>query len=194
MARKNNKNNKNKQKKHAFHDSFFQSLFYVTISVVVAIILARLPAFHAVMSALGSFGYIGAFVGGMLFVSVFTAAPGAALLVALNESLPELPLAVVAGLGGMIGDFIIMSVITHEAREGGKILPKKSGILRIIRRLRQSKYRMVLTILGSLIVASPLPDEFGLSLMGLSKVRGGWFLILTFLLDFIGIYIMLLFL
>lgn len=182
------KNRKEARKKELSHFSFFQSIFFVTMSFVVAIVLTQSPAFHMFMNALGSFGYIGAFFSGFLFVSVFTAAPGAAMLIALNETLPALPLAFIAGCGGVIGDFVIMSVLKYEAKSGINVLSQNKGILLAIHRLRHSKYRFLLTIFGAMIIASPLPDELGVSLMGLSKVRKGWFFLITFLLDFVGVY------
>ncbi len=183
-----------KRKKHVNdtnHSSFFQSLFYVIASVIVALVLVRLPAFHAMMTALGSFGYLGAFLGGMTFVSIFTAAPGAAVLMTLRESLNPLLLAVVAGLGGMIGDYLIMSFIKHEAKNEIQSFPKKQGILTVVRCIRHSKYRLLVAIIGAIVVASPLPDEIGLSLMGISRIKGPWFFFITFLLDFFGIYAMI---
>ena len=42
-------------------------------------------------------------------------------------------------------------------------------------------------LVGAFIVASPLPDEVGLVMMGLSKVRTAWFVPTVFVLDFLGI-------
>jgi hypothetical protein len=41
-----------------------------------------------------------------------------------------------------------------------------------------------------LIIASPFPDELGLMLMGLSKTNTKVFILLSFVLNFIGILVM----
>ncbi len=42
-------------------------------------------------------------------------------------------------------------------------------------------------MLDALIIASPLPDEFGVSLLGLSKVRVAVLLPIAFVMNFLGI-------
>jgi hypothetical protein len=43
-------------------------------------------------------------------------------------------------------------------------------------------------IVGALIIASPLPDEFALTLMGLSKVRLAVLIPISFIMNMLGIY------
>jgi hypothetical protein len=48
-------------------------------------------------------------------------------------------------------------------------------------------FRWLSLFVGGLIMASPLPDEVGISLMGMSKIKVPWFVTLSFVFNFIGI-------
>lgn len=180
-----------KKRSHTSHLSFIQSFLYVVVSLVLTFILVQLPVFHTFVAELGEYGYIGALLAGMLFVSVFTAAPAAVLLITLGETHAILPIAIVAGIGAVFGDYVIMSYMSSEVSEKTKLLPQKTGIMKTISFLRHSKYRFFLSILGAIVIASPLPDEIGLSLMGLSNMKRSSFLWLSFILNTVGIFLLL---
>jgi hypothetical protein len=173
------------------HKAFIESALLVGLSFLIAFILYQLGFFHELVHGLHGYGYIGVFITGMFFVSVFTAAPATVVLLLFTETLPILPIAIVAGLGAVVGDSIILSLLSHGIEETLAIFPKETGINRIIVLLRHTKYRFLLTIIGALVVASPLPDELGLALMGVTKVRPGTVAIITFVLNTVGIYLLL---
>jgi uncharacterized membrane protein YdjX (TVP38/TMEM64 family) len=43
--------------------------------------------------------------------------------------------------------------------------------------------------LGALIIASPVPDEIGVSILGLTKIRYWQFFMVTFILNALGIFL-----
>ena len=53
--------------------------------------------------------------------------------------------------------------------------------------LKLKLFRRVSFFVGGLIIASPLPDELGISLFGFSKIKMSWFIPLSFIFNFIGI-------
>ena len=62
------------------------------------------------------------------------------------------------------------------------------GLLHSTRELLKVPWlRGLLFLLGGLIIASPLPDELGISLFGFSKAKTSWFVPLSFTFNFIGI-------
>jgi hypothetical protein len=174
------------------HKPFLESFGYVFLSFLFAIFLYQMGLFHSLIAYTGQLGLIGAFIAGMFFVSIFTAAPAGIVLLALTETIPLLPLALVAGAGAVAGDFFILRAFSLGIDETMMFFPKETGIRRIVRLLRHTKYRFVLTILGALVVASPLPDELGLAMMGVTKMSPIPAMILTFVLNFIGIYLLFL--
>ena len=50
-------------------------------------------------------------------------------------------------------------------------------------------FRWLIAFLGALIIASPLPDELGLTMMGFSKIKTSLFIPISFLLNSLGILI-----
>jgi len=83
----------------------YKHLSLFLISVIFSLYLARNEGFHLFLLNLENWGYIGALFAGILFVSSLTVATGAVILVILAERLSPIELALIAGFGGMIGDF-----------------------------------------------------------------------------------------
>ena len=48
-------------------------------------------------------------------------------------------------------------------------------------------FRWFTFFLGGIIIASPLPDELGIGLLGFSKMKVSWFVPVSFVFNFIGI-------
>lgn len=142
--------------------------------------LYRSAEFHAFLLNLGEMGYLSVFLGGILFVLTFTVASGILILITLADVLPILPLALVAALGSVLGDFIIFNFVRDNFKKAKPL--KTRGIL-------STKYfRWTLPVIGAIIIASPLPDELGVSLLGISKMKANHFILLSFVLNFIGIF------
>lgn len=50
-------------------------------------------------------------------------------------------------------------------------------------------FSWLLPVIGAAVIASPLPDEAGVSLLGLSKIRKWQFFAITFALNAVGIFL-----
>ncbi|HEY4478659.1 MAG TPA: hypothetical protein VI775_02350, partial [Candidatus Paceibacterota bacterium] len=48
-------------------------------------------------------------------------------------------------------------------------------------------------LIGAFIIASPLPDELGVALLGMSKIRIAVLIPLSFTMNILGIYILIFF-
>ena len=66
-------------------------------------------------------------------------------------------------------------------------LIKRTGTPRFFKIFHRKTFRSVLPFIGGLIIASPLPDELGLTLLGLARMRPSRFLLLSFTFNSIGI-------
>jgi hypothetical protein len=173
------------------HKPLLQSLSLVLISLGVSLLLYQLGWFHQVLNSLHGFGYIGAFVAGIFFVSVFTAAPAVIVLLMLAETLPVLPLVLVAGAGSVVGDMLILTFLHHSFNHTLSFFPKEKGIQKIITTLRHTKYRFLLTVIGAIVIASPLPDELGLTLMGITNIHPFSTIGLIFVCNTVGLWLLL---
>lgn len=159
----------------------------VVLSVAVAVLLVRTGLIDELLAFASGFRLISSFIAGMFFVSVFTVAPAAAVLIELFGTNSLLGVAFTAGLGGLAGDWLMFRFLRDRAADDLGYLVRHSGFRRLLAVFRLQCFRWLTPLIGALIVASPLPDEIGLAIMGLSGLRTALFLPLSFGLNFIGI-------
>ncbi len=165
----------------------YKNTTLLIISLFAFFVLATTDTVKEVIAAMGSSGYIGAFIVGMLFVSVFTAAPAGVVLFNLADKLHPVEIAVVAGAGMMVGDFILFRYMRDNVFDELAPLFQKVTTHRISKLFYTPYFSWLLPILGAIFIASPGPDEIGISLLGLSKIKEWQFLLVTFCLNFAGI-------
>lgn len=166
----------------------YKNLSVVILSLFIAFLLSRSEVFHLFLLQLGNLGHVGALVAGMLYASVFTVGPGALIILTLAEELSLFEICIIAGLGGLIGDLLIFRFIKDNLTE--EIMPIYHHLGgRHLKRMFQTKYtKWLLPIIGALIIASPFPDEVGISLMGISKMKNSYFILVSFTLNVLGIF------
>lgn len=168
----------------------YKNLTFFFFSILFAFFISRFEAFHSYVLHLGNLGYFGAFIGGILFVSTFTVATGAVILLVLAERLSPIEIGIVAGLGAVVGDFAIFRLIKDNLTEELKDIYNHIDGNHHFQRVLYTKYfSWTLPVMGAVIIASPLPDEVGVSLMGISKMKTFQFLIISFLLNVTGIFL-----
>ncbi|OQA52299.1 MAG: hypothetical protein BWY43_00563 [candidate division WS2 bacterium ADurb.Bin280] len=170
----------------------FKNTFLAVLALIVFFIVAKLPSFQGIISHFSALGYLGAFVGGLFFVSVFTIAPSAVLIFDVAQSLDPINVAIAAGLGTVIGDYLILRFLKDSVFDELSSL-FDSRFRTTVRKLFATPYfAWLIPILGAAVIASPLPDEAGICLLGLSKIRTWQFLLLTFILNSMGILVIIL--
>lgn len=168
----------------------YKNLTLSFFGILLAYIVFQNEPIHAFFSHLGTLGYVGAFFAGILFVSTFTVATGALILFILAESLHPLEIGVIAGLGAVCGDMIIFRYVKNNLLDELKSIYKIVDRNKRIKKLTNTPYfSWMLPVLGVIIIASPLPDELGVSLLGIAKMRTIPFMLVSFLLNSIGIFL-----
>ncbi|MEK7573646.1 MAG: hypothetical protein AAB531_04445 [Patescibacteria group bacterium] len=176
----------------SWHRLKYKNLTILLISIIFAIVLSRFETFHAFLLNLGGLGYVGAFIAGMLFVSTFTVTTGAVILLVLAEKLSPVEIGIIAGLGAVIGDFIIFKFVkdglVEEVEEVYEKIDHNNHLLKI---LHTKYFSWMFPVFGAIIIMSPLPDEIGVSLMGIGKIKTYQFLILSFVLNAAGIFLVI---
>ncbi len=168
----------------------YKNIIYLLLSLVLAYFVFQNETLHSYLLHLGNLGYLGVFIAGILFVSTFTVATGAIILLVLAESLSPVEIGIVAGLGAVVGDFAIFRFVKDDlAREIRDIYNKLDGGHHLKKVMHTKYFSWTFPVLGAAIIASPLPDEIGVSLMGISKMSTMKFLLISFLLNAIGIFL-----
>ncbi|MEK7602032.1 MAG: hypothetical protein AAB472_00910 [Patescibacteria group bacterium] len=162
------------------------------LSVIVFALLADTSIVHSLIAHIGSYGYLGSFITGIFFVSTFTIAPASLVLFHLAQDYNALEIALTAGFGAVIGDLLIFRFFKDQIFTEFAPLAKKLRKSHIFELFKSPYFGWLTPVVGAVIIASPFPDEVGIGMMGLSKIKEWQFIILTFILNTTGILIIVL--
>ena len=164
------------------------NLGLVALGVIVTFILAKTPEFSSLLLSLGHYAYLGAFVSGVLFVCTPTTTIGALMLVILSKELPVLPLCLLAGIGAVIADLAMFHFVRDDLFIELEDIYNGMHGRKLSHIIHSKMFRWTLPVIGAIIIASPLPDELGVGLMGISKLSVWRFSALSWVLNSIGIF------
>lgn len=168
-------------------DSLVRDLAIVFLSVILAILLIKTGALTGIVGSTMGLKFIGSFMAGIFFVSIFTAAPATAVFVEIAKVDSLFWMAFFGGLGAMIGDLIIFYFIKESLSKSFLYLIKKLKTERLYLLAQSKAFRWILPLIGAIVLASPLPDELGVAILGISKIKTSLFAPLAFILNFFGI-------
>jgi hypothetical protein len=169
----------------------FKNTFFLIVSLLIFFYFADTRLVKNIIESIGELGYIGSFLVGIFFVSTFTVAPASVALFYLAQDLNPIQVALCAGAGAVIGDYIIFRFLKDRVFEEIKPVLMKLGGARLSRLIATPYFAWFVPVLGALIIASPLPDEIGISLLGISKLKNWQFLALSLILNSLGIFIII---
>jgi len=134
---------------------------------------------------------LGIFIGGFFYAYSFTAAPATAALLVLAEQQSLLLAALIGGIGALISDVLIFFFIRSSFLEEIKKLEKEKIVKFVEKEERiifKHYQRYVLPVIAGILIATPLPTEIGVLLLASTrKISVKSFMILAFLLHFLGI-------
>lgn len=176
---------------HSWKNWQYKNTAILVISLVVFFYLADTDLIQNVIKKNGTFGYFGSFFAGIFFVSIFTVTPAAVVIFDLAKNLNPLFVAITASAGAVIGDYLIFRFLKDKVFEELSPVFQKVGGSFLKKLFLSPFFAWLIPIAGAFIIASPLPDEVGISLMGLSKVKNWHFIVITFLLNAIGIFLVI---
>lgn len=185
-----------KQKRRLFNRWWLRYQYKHTTLVILTIVLFVLLIDSALLGAVFGFvegwGYLGGFVAGILSVSFFTAVPAVVLILDLANKLEPHWLALMWALGSTIGDWLILKFYQEKIVQELHPLFKRVGLKQIVRLLRHRFTSWILFLIGAVFIASPLPDEIGIGLMGLSHLKRRYVLFMCLLLNAAGALVIIL--
>lgn len=162
----------------------------IALSILIAIILLKTDVLVEILTSSQQLERLGSFIAGLFFTSVFTTAPAMVTLGEIAQVNSVASTALFGALGAVTGDLIIFLFVRDRVSRHVLELLKHTGVGRRTKALFKLKFFRWLTFLiGGLIIASPLPDELGISLLGFSKMRVPLFVLLSFSFNFLGIFV-----
>ena len=168
-------------------DRVIFDFFLILVSVGVAVYIVETGAVHAFVASLASLGWAGTFFAGMLFTSLFTTAPAIAILGELAQEQSIISVALIGALGAVVGDFILFQLVRDRVGEDVRFLLGYAKHRRFPAIFKTKLFHSLTPFVGALIIASPLPDELGLTLLGFSNVTDRSFVFIAYAMNALGI-------
>ncbi|MBI2329978.1 hypothetical protein HYU94_01160 [Candidatus Daviesbacteria bacterium] len=129
---------------------------------------------------------------GVFYTSFLTAPVSLAMLVILAQHNNPVLTAILAGLGAALGDFLIVKFFREKISSEVKEFSKQLHLQKINSLLQKLHLDFLAPLLGAIIVASPLPDELGLMLLGVSKLSYRQIILISYILNTAGILLIVL--
>ena len=173
-----------------FKNYKYKGLTLILISILLAIFSSENKSLNQTILNVSQIPVLGAFVAGILYVSASTAAFGVFILLGLSKTLSAIEIAVIAGLGGVVADFILFRFFKGDLIKEITPIYNKLGGHHLTKLMNHRLLRWSLPIVGAIIIASPFPDEIGISLMGISKIKTYQFVLLSLVLDIGGVFLL----
>jgi hypothetical protein len=172
------------------HVHLVKDLFVIFGSIVFALILAKSGVIYWVTGLSQELRIIGTFVAGLFFTSVATLAPAGVALAEIAKTSSIFWTAFFGAIGAACGDLLIFGFVKDRVSEDLAYLLSTLPTHRYKKIFHERMFRWVLPLLGAIIIASPLPDELGITLLGLSKMKVPYFIMISFTFNFIGIFVL----
>ena len=173
----------------------YPKLALLLVCIVATYFIFKNPIIADFILGLGKLRYLGLFIAGMLFAFGFSAPFAVGFFLTLNPSNIWLA-GIIAGLGAVLADLLIFNFIKFSFEDEFKRLGKSKATNYFNEFIGKSfggtikKYPMY--VFAGIIIASPLPDEVGvIMLAGLTKINQLTLAILGFILNTLGILILL---
>ncbi len=168
------------------HHQKHYNYFMLFLGIVLAVFLSKNPLFERLLTQLGPYAYLSAIVAGAMFVCTFSVATGGLIILTLAKTMSPIELILFGMLGAVIFDMIIFrsfkSSIDKEIVEVFNN-PKFSHFKKI---LHTKYFAWMMPLIGLLVFISPLPDELGISLLGLSKLKTYQFILISIMNHSVG--------
>ncbi|MBI2984917.1 MAG: hypothetical protein HYY50_04825 [Candidatus Kerfeldbacteria bacterium] len=148
--------------------------------VAIAILVLAIPSWRSALLAIAGVGYLAPFMAGTMYANVVTSPLSAVMFFELPVSVNPIGAAILGGIGSASYDLIIYRLLGRASHV--------SIVEHFTAWLNHNRYRTwASVILGGIVIASPLPDELGIAMIGFSKMSTRWFLLLSFALNTAGI-------
>jgi hypothetical protein len=166
-----------------------KNTFLLVVSIALLFYFSNSFFVKNIIHTIGTLGFLGAFIAGAFFVSTFTVAPASFVLFYLTKELDIFGVVVFAGLGAMLGDYVIFRFLKDKVFEELKPIFTKLGGSYFSKLFSTPYFAWLGPVIGAIIIASPFPDEIGIGLLGITKLKNWQFLVLSFILNSLGIFL-----
>jgi len=168
-----------------------RDIFIVAGSIIISIILAKSGSIEALIKIGSDFTILSSLIAGAFFTSIFTIAPATVSLVAISQSSSPFLVAGIGALGASLIDNIIITFIRKDISDDLENLSHLALRRHFIQAFHFGFLKWVAFGLGLIFISTPLPDELGLFLIGISKVKSWTLPFIFYIAHFIGILVII---
>jgi uncharacterized membrane protein YdjX (TVP38/TMEM64 family) len=138
--------------------------------------------------SLAQLGYAGSFLCGMAYSYGFTSGPSTAVLLIISKEQNVIIASLIGGAGALISDMIIFKFVRHSLRDEVERLAESSVIKKISATTPRLVKKYVFSALAIFVIASPLPDEVGVSMLAAcTTIKVNKFSVVSYALNTLGI-------
>ncbi len=163
---------------------------FVMLSIALAVFFARSSFLKSLLIATQGTKIIGSFIAGIFVASGFTAMPALVALAQIAQHNSIIQTALIGGLGAFLGDFLLFLLIKHHIVQACTQALANIKSAKIERLLQSKIFKPLMATLGACVIASPFPDEIGLTLMGISQLNTLTFFFIIFPIQASSIFIL----
>jgi uncharacterized membrane protein YdjX (TVP38/TMEM64 family) len=148
--------------------------------------------FFIIVNYLNSKGYFGVFIAGLMYTYGFTSGPATAIFLHLANGYNTIIAGLIGGLGALTGDLLIFNLIKFTFMDEINKLAKTKSIKKINHHTPDKIKTLMFPLIAGFIIASPLPDEIGVSILAISeKISERMFIAISYILNTAGILMIL---
>mgnify|MGYP005846226483 CR=1 FL=1 len=162
----------------------YANLIYFMFSLIIVYILIEPQYFNILktfIAGLSKYGILGIFASGAAYTLSFTGPIAAMVIYIFGEYYSPFLIAGVGAAGSLVVDLFIYTISERFLTDTGAVkkLRTKMPAHNIIKTMAP--------VIGFLIIASPLPDEIGVSFMSVMRTDRKRFILISYFSNFIGI-------
>jgi membrane protein DedA with SNARE-associated domain len=114
--------------------------------------------------------------------------PATVVLAHLSTFSPVWQVALFGAIGAVIGDLLLFIFLRDKVVSDIQKSIRPSVLHRLSKSFHFGFLKWLIPLSGALIIASPLPDELGLAMLGISRSNTKTIMIISLVMNFIGIY------
>ncbi|OGY59801.1 MAG: hypothetical protein A3B23_02835 [Candidatus Colwellbacteria bacterium RIFCSPLOWO2_01_FULL_48_10] len=165
-----------------------KDLGIIIFSVIVAVVLIKTGVIHELLASIRGFGVWGTIIVGFFFTSIFTTTPAiVAFATIAGDTGNVFQTALLGASGAVLGDLILFRFVRDSITDDFMYLLKTRPKEKLKHLFKIRFFRWTLFLIGGLIIASPIPDEVGIMLMGVTKLKTIAFVPISYAFNFLGI-------
>jgi len=176
----------------------YPKFFILILLMALAYYFFSLPGSSKWVSYFENMGYFGVLISGILTPLGFTAPFGFGLLIKINPKSIILA-SLIAGVGALLGDLLIFNTIKLSFMDELKKI-KRTPVIKEIKKIFKKYHHVkiinyMMYLSAGIIIASPLPDEIGVSMIaGLTTIKQIKFALISFFIHSLTFFLIFSFL